>query len=86
MKETIGWIGVGSMGHRMSRHLVAAGYPLVVADAASTARAPEGAAVAKSNTDVAARAGTVVLSSPTARRRWPWPASSPRRNRAPSRR
>ena len=27
MKETIGWIGVGSMGHRMSRHLVAAGYP-----------------------------------------------------------
>ena len=21
MKETIGWIGVGSMGHRMSRHL-----------------------------------------------------------------
>ena len=34
MKETIGWIGIGSMGHRMSRHLVAAGYPLVVADAA----------------------------------------------------
>ena len=33
MKETIGWIGVGSMGHRMSRHLTTAGYPLVVADA-----------------------------------------------------
>ena len=27
MKETIGWIGVGSMGHRMTRHLVAAGIP-----------------------------------------------------------
>ena len=36
MKETIGWIGVGSMGHRMSRHLATAGYPLVVADAVST--------------------------------------------------
>jgi len=34
MKETIGWIGVGSMGHRMSRHLSVAGYPLVMADAA----------------------------------------------------
>ena len=54
MKETIGWIGVGSMGHRMSRHLGVAGYPLVVADAASTERAPAGAAIAKSNAEVAA--------------------------------
>jgi 3-hydroxyisobutyrate dehydrogenase len=64
MKETIGWIGVGSMGHRMSRHLSAAGYPLVVADAASTERAPPGAVVAKSNAEVAARADTVILSLP----------------------
>ena len=49
MKETIGWIGVGSMGHRMSRHLAAAGYPLVVADAVSTERAPPGATIAKTN-------------------------------------
>ena len=64
MKETIGWIGIGSMGHRMSRHLVAAGYPLVVADAASTERAPPGSAFAKSNAEVAERADTIILSLP----------------------
>ena len=64
MKETIGWIGVGSMGHRMSRHLSVAGYSLVVADAASTERAPPGAVVAKSNAEVAQRADTVILSLP----------------------
>jgi 3-hydroxyisobutyrate dehydrogenase len=64
MKETIGWIGIGSMGHRMSRHLATAGYPLVVADAVSTERAPAGATIAKSNADVAARAETVILSLP----------------------
>ena len=64
MKETIGWIGVGSMGHRMSRHLAAAGYPLVMADAVSTERAPPGAAIAKSNAEVAARADTIILSLP----------------------
>jgi 3-hydroxyisobutyrate dehydrogenase len=64
MKETIGWIGVGSMGHRMSRHLATAGYPLVVADAVSTERAPPGVGIAKSNAEVAARAATVILSLP----------------------
>jgi 3-hydroxyisobutyrate dehydrogenase len=64
MKETIGWIGVGSMGHRMSRHLSVAGYPLVMADAASIERAPAGAAIAKSNAEVAQRADTVILSLP----------------------
>lgn len=64
MKETIGWIGVGSMGHRMSPHLAAAGYPLVVADAVSTERAPPGAMVAKSNAEVAQAADTVILSLP----------------------
>jgi 3-hydroxyisobutyrate dehydrogenase-like beta-hydroxyacid dehydrogenase len=64
MTETIGWIGVGSMGHRMSRHLVAAGYPLVVADAASTERAPPGVKIASSNAEVAALADTVILSLP----------------------
>jgi prephenate dehydrogenase len=64
MKETIGWIGVGSMGHRMSRHLAAAGYPLVVADAVSTERAPPGSAIARNNAEVAARADTVILSLP----------------------
>lgn len=64
MKETIGWIGVGSMGHRMSRHLAKAGYPLVVADAVSTERAPAGSKVAKSNAEVAGLADTIVLSLP----------------------
>ena len=64
MAGTIGWIGVGSMGHRMSRHLVAAGHALVVADAVSTERAPEGAKVAKSNAEVAALADTIILSLP----------------------
>jgi 3-hydroxyisobutyrate dehydrogenase-like beta-hydroxyacid dehydrogenase len=64
MTETIGWIGIGSMGHRMSRHLVDAGHPLVVADAASTERAPPGATIAKSNAEVAAFANTIILSLP----------------------
>jgi 3-hydroxyisobutyrate dehydrogenase len=64
MTETIGWIGVGSMGHRMSRHLVTAGHPLVVADAASTERAPPGSTIAKSNAELAGLADTVILSLP----------------------
>jgi len=64
MTQTIGWIGVGSMGHRMSRHLVAAGHGLVVADAVSTERAPQGATVANSNAQVAALADTIILSLP----------------------
>lgn len=64
MKETIGWIGIGSMGHRMTRHLVAVGYPLVVADAVSTERAPPEAVRAKSNAEVAAKADIIILSLP----------------------
>jgi 3-hydroxyisobutyrate dehydrogenase len=64
MKETIGWIGVGSMGHRMSRHLATAGYPLVVADAVNTEKAPPGVAIAKTNAEVAGKAETVILSLP----------------------
>lgn len=64
MKETVGWIGVGSMGHRMSRHLAAAGYPLVVADAVSTERAPPGATIAKTNAEVAKAADIIILSLP----------------------
>ena len=46
MTGTLGWIGIGSMGHRMTRHLVAAGHKLIVADAVSTERAPADAKVA----------------------------------------
>lgn len=64
MGETIGWIGVGSIGHRMAKHLAKAGHQLVVADAGSTARAPEGSKIAKSNAEVAASAETIILSLP----------------------
>jgi 3-hydroxyisobutyrate dehydrogenase len=64
MADTIGWIGIGSMGHRMCRHLVAAGYPLVVADAASTERAPREARIANSNAELAGLADVVILSLP----------------------
>lgn len=64
MTETIGWIGVGSIGHRMAKHLSDAGHELVVADAGSTARAPEGSVIAESNAAVAARAELVILSLP----------------------
>jgi 3-hydroxyisobutyrate dehydrogenase len=64
MKETLGWIGLGQMGHRMSRHLAAAGHALVVADAATTERAPLGARIANSNGEVAELAETIILSLP----------------------
>jgi 3-hydroxyisobutyrate dehydrogenase len=64
MAETLGWIGIGSMGHRMTRHLLDAGHALVVADAASTERAPVGAKIARSNAEVAALADTIILSLP----------------------
>lgn len=67
MAETLGWIGLGSMGHRMSRHLVAAGHKLVVADAASTALAPAGVTVARSNAEVATQVDTIFLSLPDGR-------------------
>ena len=66
MATSIGWIGIGSIGHRMVRHLADAGYALVVADAHTTERAPPGAAIAASNADVAKRAQTIILRSPTA--------------------
>lgn len=63
-KPTIGWIGLGQMGHRMAAHVERAGYPLIVADAADTARAPEQARTAGSNGEVGREAVVVVLSVP----------------------
>ena len=61
---TVGWIGLGQMGHRMARHVANAGYPLIVADARSTELAPEGAALAETNGEVGERADIVILSVP----------------------
>jgi 3-hydroxyisobutyrate dehydrogenase-like beta-hydroxyacid dehydrogenase len=64
MTGTIGWIGLGSIGHRMVRHLANAGHTLIVADKASTEKAPPGATIAKSNAEVAAKADIIFLSLP----------------------
>ncbi|MGI9508881.1 MAG: NAD(P)-dependent oxidoreductase [Geminicoccaceae bacterium] len=62
--EAIGWVGLGQMGHRMAAHVAAAGYPMIVADAQSTDRAPKGARIAAANGEVGEHAQTVVLSVP----------------------
>lgn len=64
MSETVGWIGVGSMGSRMAANLAKGGYPMVVADKMSTAAAPEGATIAGTNAEVAKAVETVILSVP----------------------
>jgi 3-hydroxyisobutyrate dehydrogenase len=64
MAETVGWIGVGSMGSRMAANLAKGDYHLVVADKMSTEHAPAGSTIAVSNTEVAQAAEIVVLSVP----------------------
>lgn len=60
-----GFIGLGNMGAPMAVNLAAAGWPLIVFDAAGTAeRAPPSADIAASVEEVAARASQVVLSLP----------------------
>ncbi|MGH1483209.1 MAG: NAD(P)-dependent oxidoreductase [Geminicoccales bacterium] len=61
---TIGFIGLGQMGHRMARHLAKHGYALVVADANSTKLAPEGTCIVGSNREVGEQADIVILSVP----------------------
>ena len=63
--DSIGFIGLGEMGGRMARRLAAAGRALAVHDAAgAAARAPDSAAICESAREVAARAGTILLSLP----------------------
>lgn len=64
MAETVGWIGLGSMGGRMAVNLAKGGYPMIVADKMSTDRAPKGAKIATSNAEVAQAAEVVILSVP----------------------
>lgn len=64
----LGFIGLGNMGGPMAARLAAAGFGLVVYDAAGTPeRAPGGARCAGSCAEVAAAADTVLLSLPDAR-------------------
>jgi 3-hydroxyisobutyrate dehydrogenase len=61
----VGFIGLGNMGAPMAANLAAAGWSLIVHDAAGTReRAPGGASVATSVAEVAAEACVVLLSLP----------------------
>lgn len=66
-KETIGFIGLGTMGLPMVRNLIPAGFPLIVYDRdinAIEAATAEGAESAASPKDVAARCNMVILMVP----------------------
>lgn len=61
--ERIGFIGLGNMGSPMAANLAAAGYPLVCYDIAGTReRAPEGAEIAGSITQIAGSADFAIVS------------------------
>jgi 3-hydroxyisobutyrate dehydrogenase len=61
----LGFVGLGNMGGPMSARLAEAGFDLLVFDAAGSAdKAPNGAQVAGSVAEVAARAPAVLLSLP----------------------
>src|SRR5262245_48408080 len=63
-EKPIGFIGLGNMGGRITRRLIAAGHTVVGFDV-DTARAPAcGAATARSLADVAQTADTILLSLP----------------------
>ena len=68
IEQPIGFVGLGQMGGPMTRRLLAAGYELIVHDvraAAMKAIAAEGAELARSPAEVAARVETVLVSLPT---------------------
>lgn len=61
--ERIGFIGLGNMGHHMAANLMAAGYPLICYDIAGTKeRAPAGADIAGSVTEVVEKSDFAIIS------------------------
>lgn len=67
-EERVGFIGLGTMGGPMAANVAKKGIPLIAYDLAGTAeRAPQGAAIAGSVSEVAAGAELVLLSLPDAR-------------------
>jgi 3-hydroxyisobutyrate dehydrogenase len=68
METRVAMIGVGNMGGRMSRRLLAAGYPLTVSDPSRDlidALVAEGARAAVSAAEAAREADVILLSLPT---------------------
>ena len=66
--ERIGFIGLGNMGNPMAANLVKAGYSVICYDIAGTEeRAPKGAEIADSATQIAGNSDFVVISVDTQR-------------------
>lgn len=64
--KLFGFIGLGNMGAGMARNIAAKGHAMIVHDLAGTAdRAPPGATIAQSNSEVARRADVLAISLPT---------------------
>jgi 3-hydroxyisobutyrate dehydrogenase len=61
---TVGFVGLGNMGHELATTLVGSGHDLVVFDTAGADRAPDGSTPVDGVAEVARRAETVVLSLP----------------------
>ena len=67
-KQHVGMIGLGIMGSAMSGHLIAAGYPVIGYDIAAPALAAlreRGGAAARSVSEVAEKAATLITSLPS---------------------
>lgn len=65
--QSVGWIGIGKMGHPMSHHVLKAGLPLTVFEPLLENRATvvaAGAQVAETLPDLAAAVDTIVLTIP----------------------
>ena len=64
--EQFAFIGLGNMGQPMARNVSESGHALLVHDLAGTAdRAPKGAEVAQSNSEIARRCSVIALSLPS---------------------
>jgi 3-hydroxyisobutyrate dehydrogenase-like beta-hydroxyacid dehydrogenase len=66
MTSTVGFVGLGNMGHALAANLVAVGCAVVGHDAAGPDRSPDGVEPVTSVADVARRAEIVVCSLPDA--------------------
>lgn len=69
MKQRIGFVGVGLMGTPLARHLITAGYPVIVHDvdpAKIEAVVQSGAARVKSPDEIPPQVDVIIMSLPTA--------------------